>query len=133
MDLPEGWVVWNEEPEGRLVLAFRPDVFDSKTFPAECLPVVYVTRGPTERRRPPTDPGSRRAGDWGWRVTLFLEPDVSAPERSFTERKAAVDGAFDLAAAFADGDVDYRDLYQIPREDYFEALDDLTGRSVRES
>ncbi|MFT4923284.1 MAG: hypothetical protein ACI8XM_002510, partial [Haloarculaceae archaeon] len=38
----------------------------------------------------------------------------------------AVAGATDLAQRFADGDVDYRGLYQVPRPEYFEKLDELT-------
>jgi hypothetical protein len=38
-----------------------------------------------------------------------------------------MDCLVDLATRFAEGDVDYRALYQVPREDYFARLDDLTG------
>jgi hypothetical protein len=42
---------------------------------------------------------------------------------------AAEAGAADLAERFAGGEVDYRGLYQVPREGYFEKLDELTGRA----
>lgn len=118
--LPVGWRVWNEEPT-KLVLAYRPDVFDGGEFPAACMPTIYCTRGKRSRR-----PGGQRVGE-EWYVTLYLEPDVDDGGQSFESREAAIDGSIDLAAAFAAGDVDYRDRYQVPREDYFEKLDELTG------
>lgn len=125
-DLPPAWVVWNDEPGGRSVLAFRPDVFDSAAFPAACLPTIYLTRGRRNRRRPGIDPRDV-AGD-AWHVTLYLEPEVRLPgERSFESREAAVDGAVDLARSFADGDLDYRGAYQVPRPEYLDRLDELTG------
>jgi hypothetical protein len=125
LDAPDGWVVWNEEPDGRLVLAFRPDVFDADEFPAECLPTLYLTRG-RKGRRPPGE--STPSVDW--HVTLFLEPDVDDGGERYGSREEAVSGARERAAAFAAGEVDYRALYQVPREDYFERLDELTGREA---
>lgn len=125
-DLPESWVVWSDESEGRAVLAYRPDVFDTESYPAACLPTLYVTRGPKQRRRPPTDPTAVVGA--AWRVTLFLEPDVDHAERSFETREAAIEGAVDLARDFHEGRIDYRGAYQVPREDYLDRLDDLTGR-----
>jgi len=124
--LPATWTVWSDGAgeDGRLVLAYRPDVFDSDSFPAPCLPTLYVTRGPAERRRPP---GSGTAATRDWHVTLSLEPEVSAPSRSHDRRAAAVRDAVDWADAFDRGEVDYRDLYQIPRERYLDRLDELTG------
>lgn len=122
-DLPDGWVVWNDEPEGRAILAYRPDVFDSQSFPAECMPTLFLARG-SQPRRPNA---SRIAGD-GWRVTLFLEPEVDVGTETFDARAQAVDGAIDYAHRFSAGEVDYRGAYQVPREDYFEKLDELTGR-----
>jgi len=118
--LPAGWQCWHEERDGRVILAYRPDVFDSEAFPAPCLPTIYVTSG-TPRRRPggtPTDT---------WQVTLFLEPEIEAVNESYEDRAAAIDGAIDHAERFAAGKIDYRALYQVPREAYFERLDDLTG------
>ena len=123
--LAGGWRVWSDA-EDRLVLAYRPDVFDGTGFDAACLPTLYVTRGRRSRR-----PGGSRTlpPDAPWVVTLFLEPDVSAPAREFDSPEAAVDGALEFAAEFARGDVDYRSLYQVPRPDYFDRLDELTGRT----
>ena len=123
--LADGWRVWSDA-EDRLVLAYRPDVFDGDGFDAACLPTLYVTRGRRSRR-----PGGTRnlPPDAPWVATLFLEPEVSAPPREFDSPEAAVEGAMELAAEFARGGVDYRSLYQGPRPDYFERLDELTGRS----
>lgn len=122
--LAAGWRVWSED-ERRLVFAYRPDVFDGGEFPPECLPTIYVTQGRRDRR-----PGVDRDPRPGtpWYVTLFLEPDVERETDSYGDRAAAVEGARDLAARFADGEVDYRALYQVPREAYFARLDELTGR-----
>lgn len=120
---PEGWTVWNENNDGRVILAYRPDVFDAASFPAACLPTLYLTKGRHSDRRP----GPERRGADQWFVTLYLEPEISAPEQQFDTRAAAIEGLFDLAAAFAAGEVDYRDLYQVPREEYFDRLDELTG------
>ena len=121
-DVPEGWVVWHEEPT-KLVLAYRPDVFDSTAFPAPCLPTVYATKGKRDRRpgRNVPDP------DDPWYVTRYLEPDVARETESFDTRGAAATGACDLARAFHAGEFDYRALYQVPREAYLDRLDELTG------
>jgi hypothetical protein len=123
-DLPDGWVRWSEAEE-KLVWAYRPDVFDGGEYPPPCLPTLYVTRGRRSRR-----PGAGRdpAPDASWYVTLFLEPEVSRDAEAFADRPAALDGARALAREFAAGEVDYRGLYQVPREAYFERLDELTGR-----
>lgn len=118
--LPDGWVVWSEERE-KVVFAYRPDVFDGGDYPAPCLPTIYLTCGQRDRR-----PGGRRVGA-DWFVTLYLEPDVDGPADRYPDREAAVDGAVSVASEFANGDVDYRDLYQIPREEYLDRLDELTG------
>lgn len=122
--LADGWRVWNDDDD-RLVLAYRPAVFDGAEFDAACLPTLYVTRGRRSRR-----PGGTRSlpPDAPWVVTLFLEPEVSAPPREFDSPDAAVRGALALAEEFARGGVDYRSLYQVPRPDYFDRLDELTGR-----
>ena len=121
-DLPEGWRVWADEHEGRSVLTFRPDVFNSADFPAPCLPTIYVSNGSRKQR-----PGAAQVPTDTWHVTFFLEPDVEGPTERFDSRSAAVDGAVDLAARFVRGDIDYRGLYQVPREAYLDRLDDLVG------
>ncbi|WP_435194003.1 DUF5820 family protein [Natronomonas sp. EA1] len=125
MDLPTGWQVWNEGAH-KIVLVYRPDVFNGSEFPAPCLPTIYLTQGRRSRR-----PGAELTPDpeTPWYVTLFLEPDVNDTEQSFDSREAALDGARAIARAFTEGDVDYRGLYQVPRERYFEKLDELTGRA----
>lgn len=122
MDLPDGWRVWSDEGE-KVVLAYRPDVFDGGDYPPPCLPTLYVTRGQRGRR-----PGGERTRAHEWFVTLFLEPDVSDDAGTFDSRDAALDGARDVARRFAGGDYDYRAQYQVPRGDYLDRLDELTGR-----
>ncbi|MHC3438056.1 DUF5820 family protein [Natrialbaceae archaeon A-gly3] len=125
-DLPEGWVVWSDAEDGRAVLVYRPDVFDAEEFPAPCLPTLYLTRG-KRTRRPGRNPGNP---DADWHVDLYLEPDVSIPgTHRFPTREEAVDCAIELAQRFADGEIDYRGHYQVPRERYFDRLDELTGRT----
>ncbi|QLG26828.1 hypothetical protein HUG10_04410 [Halorarum halophilum] len=123
--LPDGWRVWNEEAEGRTVLVYRPDVFDGDRFPAACLPTLYVTNGSPRRR-----PGAAQREADEWRVTLFLEPDVEAESSRHDEREEAVAAARDLTDRFASGEIDYRGAYQVPREEYFAELDELTGRKA---
>lgn len=131
-DLPEppsGWTVWNVDADGRVILAFRPDVFNTTDHPPECLPTIYVSQGRRNHRRPGVDRPEAASGDWF--VRLYFEPDVSLDEtKRYPERDAAIDGAYDLATDVAAGDVDPRDVYQVPRPEYFDALDDVTGGDV---
>ncbi|WP_336002746.1 DUF5820 family protein [Halorientalis halophila] len=124
-DLAPGWEVWSES-ETRSVLAFRPDVFDSSDFPAACLPTIYLTKGQRDRR-----PGRHQPspGD-PWHVTLFLEPEIEVASRRFDDESAAVAGARDLAAEFAAGEFDLRDVYQVPREEYLDELERLVGETA---
>lgn len=123
--LPDAWTLWSQGEDGRLVLAYRPDVFNADDFPPACLPTLYLTHG-KRTRRPGTNPTSR-ANDADWYVTLYLEPDVSAENERFSTRDDALERALDLARAFDGGEIDYRGLYQVPRETYFDRLDELTG------
>lgn len=122
-DLPDGWRVWNEEHEGRAILAYRPDVFDSESFPAPCMPTIHVSDGSRSRR-----PGAARVRTDTWHATLRLEPEIEGPSETFDSREAAVAGATALARRFAEGDIDHGSLYQVPREEYVAKLDELTGR-----
>ena len=124
--LAEGWRVWSDA-DNRLVLAYRPDVFDGDEYPAACLPTIYVTHG--RRNTRPGTPRNPAPGD-PWVVTLFLEPEAKRAPEFFDGRDEAIAAALDVAAAFARGDVDYRAIYQVPREEYFAALDELTGRET---
>ena len=124
--LPDSWTIWSDEDDGRTVLAYRPDVFDGDEFPAACLPTLYVTHG-KRTRRPGTNPTSRTTAQ-DWFVTFYLEPDVSLPTQPrFGSRSDAVAHAVSLAVQFDNGEIDYRALYQVPRERYFDRLDELTG------
>lgn len=126
MAIPErlapGWVVWNEEPSGRVVLAYRPDVFDTDAFPAACLPTITVAPGSS-----PDQPIGRRERSSSWYVAFYLEPlvRVRALDGTFDSRSAAVDRAVSLARSFSDGEVNYRDAYQVPRDTYLDKLDEF--------
>ncbi|AFK20510.1 hypothetical protein E6P09_12580 [Haloferax mediterranei ATCC 33500] len=122
-DLPDGWTLWNDEHEGRRILAYRPDVFNESSFPAECMPTIFVWNGSRAKR-----PGATQIRTETWHAVLYLEPEIEAVVEEFDSREAAVEGAEDIAQRFADGEIDYRGVYQIPREDYFDKLDELTGR-----
>ena len=119
--VPEGWVVWTES-EQKIVLAYRPDIFDSESFPAPCLPTLYLTQGKQRRQ-----PGDQTRPEDPWYVTLFLEPEIHRDRERFETREAAVEGMVALAEQFVGGDIAYRDLYQVPRKAYLDELDDLTG------
>jgi hypothetical protein len=122
-ELADGWEVWSDE-KTKVVLAYRPDVFNASDFPAPCMPTIYLTKGQRDRR-----PGRNRpAPDDPWYVTLYLEPDVDYGRESFDSEAGARERVAELSGALAAGDIDYRSLYQVPRPSYFEALDGLTGR-----
>jgi hypothetical protein len=124
--LGDGWRVWNAETD-RVILAYRPDVFDGDEFPAPCLPTLYVTRGRRNRR----PEGNRNLPpDAPWMVTLYLEPDVNRDPEAHDSLAEAVEAAEALTRRFAAGEVDYRALYQVPREAYLGKLDELTGRET---
>ena len=94
-------------------------------FPAPCLPTLYVTRGRRNRR----PEGNRNLPpDAPWMVTLYLEPEVNGDPEAYDALAEAVEAAEALTRRFAAGEVDYRALYQVPREAYLEKLDELTGR-----
>jgi hypothetical protein len=119
VDLPDGWTVWSDEPH-RVVLAFRPDVFDGDAWPAPYLPTCYLTDR-SERR-----PGNPARDDW--RVVLRLEPDVQIEERrGLADRDAAIAEATTLARAFAAGECDLEAAYHRPRDDYLARIADLVG------
>ena len=122
---PSGWTVWNDEARGRRILVFRPEVFnESNDLPAPCLPTILISNRSRAAR-----PGASRIRTGTWHAVLTLEPEVEAVAEEFDSRAAAVEGANDIASRFADGAVDYRAAYQVPREDYFERLDEVVGRA----
>ena len=120
--LPDGWRVWNEEPSGRAILVYRPDVFGGGDLQAECLPTIYLTNGSRAAR-----PGSGQYATDEWHVVFYLEPEVEAAAETHGSRDAGVAAAVEVAARFSDGDIDYRAAYQVPRERYFARLDELVG------
>lgn len=120
-EIPEGWTVWNEESR-KIILTYRPDVFNTDAYPAPCLPTIHIRQG-----RPSRKPGRNTpAPDAPWYVQLYLEPDVSMAEDSYDGRDTAEQAAHRLAEQFANGEIGYRALYQVPREEYFDKLDELT-------
>jgi hypothetical protein len=123
-DLPAGWSVWNAEPGGRVILAYRPDVFEGSSFPAACLPTLYVSPSDPDQR-----PGARGRSDSRWHVSLYLEPEVRVRDRDadVADRETAIETARTLAADFSAGEIDFRDVYQVPREAYLDELERLTG------
>lgn len=123
--LTDGWEVWNVE-QAKAVLTYRPDIFDTDAYPPACLPTIHVTKGQRGRR-----PGRHTpSADASWYVTLYLEPEVADDQQRYETREEARDGAVDLAMAFAQGEIDYRSLYQVPRPAYLDQLDELTGRET---
>lgn len=123
-DPPSGWTVWNDEPRGRRILVFHPEIFnESNDLPAPCLPTILVSNRSRSAR-----PGASRVRTGTWHAVLTLEPEVEAVTEEFDSREAAVAGADDLARRFSDGEIDYRAAYQVPREAYFERLDEVVGR-----
>ena len=119
-ELPPGWVVWSREEGGRLVLAYRPDVFDGKEYPAECLPTIFLTRS---AGNDPRVRGRSQDPDRPWLVECRLEPAVPIKERRVGSRAAAVDVARRTAEEFSRGQLDFRAAYQEPRPAYFAALE----------
>ena len=120
--LPDGWRVWNEEPSGRAILVYRPDVFGGDDLPDACLPTIYLTNGSRDAR-----PGSGQYATEEWHVVCFLEPEIEAVAETYESREAGAAGAVDVAERFASGAIDYRAAYQVPREDYFARLDEVIG------
>lgn len=121
--LAEGWTLWNREST-KIVLTYRPDVFNSQEYPPPCLPTIHIRKGRRSRRpgRNTPDP------DDPWYVTLYLEPEVSGDRQTHDTREAAFEAAAALTDQFVDGEIDYRSLYQVPRPEYLDRLDELTGR-----
>jgi hypothetical protein len=124
-DPPSGWTVWNDEPRGRRILVFHPEIFnESNDLPAPCLPTILVSNRSRTAR-----PGASRVRTGTWHAVLTLEPEVKAVTEEFDSREAAVAGANDLARRFSGGEIDYRAAYQVPREAYFERLDEIVGQA----
>ncbi len=118
-DPPTGWRIWNNEPGGKRILVFRPDIFSERNdLPAMCLPTIHVTNGSQASR-----PGASQRQTDTWHVILTLEPEIEAITDSYETRQTALTGAHDIAERFAQGRINYRDPYQVPRPDYFQMLD----------
>lgn len=123
--LGDGWTVWNATDD-RAIAVYRPDVFEESNFPAPCLPTVYVARGRRTRR----PEGNRNLPpDAPWLVRLRLEPEIDRDPEAYDTRREAIEATERLTREFATGEIDYRALYQLEREAYLDALDELTGRA----
>lgn len=125
-NLPDGWTVWNAESGGQVILAYRPDIFEGESFPAACLPTLFVSRSsPDQRKRGPPSHSS----DTDWHVTLYLEPEVRVRdhETSRSTRSEALEAAREVASDFSAGQIDVRAAYQVPREAYLTELERLIG------
>lgn len=123
--LPGGWEVWNEEPRGRVILAYHPEVFNGQDYDSACLPTITVAPGASPDQHP-----EQRKQSMKWYVALYLEPAVRVRDcdSAHRTRDAAVEGALEVAGRFSDGAIDYRGAYLEPRENYLDALDRLIGR-----
>lgn len=124
--LPAGWDLWDHEPGSRLILAYRPDIFDGSRHPPACLPTIYVREGRKDLRRAGPQPAAGSSGQWT--VTLFLEPEVSTRLAACESMDDATEAAIDQATAFVNGEIDLRELYQRPREEYLSTLETMIGR-----
>lgn len=125
-DVPDGWRIWDHEPEDRLILVFRPDVFDGSTFPPACLPTIYVREGMQDLRHAGPEPTPSSAGTYT--VRLFLEPEVETDAKTHDRWSGAIEAAVALAEEFTTGEIDLRAMYHHPREPYLDRLDELTGQ-----
>jgi hypothetical protein len=62
-------------------------------------------------------------------VTFFLEPEVELDAGgTYDSRDRALEGLFEAARRFAEGEIDVRSAYQVPRDAYLDRLEALTGR-----
>lgn len=125
LDLPSGWERWSSDPDGPIVLVYRPDVFDGSDLPTECIPTIYLSPRRDPRQGPRPRPGSGPGRPW--MVELRLEPAVIVADRQESERPDAIRTAVELASAFAAGEIEYREAYQVPRERYLDTLDTVIG------
>lgn len=119
---PTGWVVWNEDADGTLIWAFRPDIFDGSTLSPACLPTITV------KRRRVRGPRGRPAGpneQTPWCAEFRLEPDVVVERTEQSDRSEAVRRATELAEAFSRGEINAGDAYDIPRNKYLTVLEEV--------
>jgi len=57
----------------------------------------------------------------------LLRAEIEAIAETYESPEAGAAAAVDVAERFVAGDVDYRAAYQVPREEYFERLDEYVG------
>lgn len=124
--LADGWEIWNNEPQGRIILAFRPDIFNTTDFPPACLPTITIAPGPS-----PNAPPDYRQASTAWHVALYLEPRVRVTNKDTTvsTRPEAIDCGTTLSHEFTDGQIDFAAAYMDPRPDYITKLNQLTKPS----
>ena len=102
------------------MLVYRADVVGGGDLRGAWLATMYGTNGARNGR-----PGSGECATEEWHVVLFLEPEIEAVSETLESREAGAAAAVDVAERFAGGEVDYRAAYQVPREAYFERLDEF--------
>lgn len=121
--LADGWEIWNNEPHGRIILVFRPDIFNTTDYPPACLPTITIGPG----TRPNAPPDHRQASN-AWHVVLYLEPRVriTTKDTSVPTRPEAIDYALSLSHEFTNGNIDFDDAYIEPRPEYLTKLNQLT-------
>jgi hypothetical protein len=124
--LADGWEIWNKEPQGRIILAYRPDVFNTTDYPAACLPTITIAPGTS-----PNAPRDHRQASSAWHVALYLEPRVRVTTKDATvpTRPAAIEHALSLSHEFSDGNIDFDAAYIDPRPAYITKLNELTQPS----
>ncbi len=122
-DLPADWSVWDQVDGDRLILVFRPDIFDGSQFPPACLPTIYVREGEQDLRHAGPAPAAGTEGRW--MVTLILEPEVSARIGETKSYDSAKELAVETATDFVAGELDIEGMYQLPRTAYLSALREL--------
>lgn len=122
-EIADGWQVWNNEPRGHVILAYRPDIFDTNEFPPACLPTITI--GPGSE---PNQPRDHRNATTAWYVVLYLEPRVRVATKDTTvpSRPQAIDYAVALSHEFTDGKIDFDAAYIDPRPNYLAKLKELT-------
>ena len=119
---PDGCQAGNVEQTGQATVGYGPDSYAHLTLPSTCLPTIYLTNGSRRKR-----PGAGQYATDEWHVVLYLEPEIEAVTQTYETRERGAEGAIDVAGQFVDGDVDYREAYQVPRDAYFERLDEYVG------
>lgn len=122
--LPPGWECWSHEEGGRLVLTYRPDIFNAEAFDPTQLPTLVLAPG-----RSPDRPPEERVTTNRWHLALYLEPDIRLREveASFPTRETALEETIAVAERFSAGEFELRSAYIDPPDRYLDRLTELIG------